>query len=84
MLAIQPIRHGIFKKYFDRFKYNKNKREILMKTIEESEIYVEDILGPSNEYTHYLDALPDIRTFLMEIEAKEKLETATPAASGAT
>ena len=23
MLAIQPIRHGIFKKYFNKFKYNK-------------------------------------------------------------
>jgi hypothetical protein len=23
MLAIQPLRHGVFKKFFNRFKYNK-------------------------------------------------------------
>ena len=29
MLAIQPIRHSMIKKYFDKFKYQKKKRELL-------------------------------------------------------
>ncbi len=74
MLAIQPLRHGIFKKYFDKFKYNKGRRELLLKIIEESEEAVIDVLGPSDEYVHFLDAIPEMRTFLTEIEAKEKLE----------
>lgn len=80
MLAIQPLRHGVFKKFFNRFKYNKQKRELLLKTIEESEEYVADILAPSGEYVHFLDAIPEMKTFLAEIEAKEKLELETAAA----
>lgn len=80
MLAIQPIRHGIFKKYFDKYKYNKVRRELLIKTIEESEESVVDVLGPSGEYVHFLDAIPEMRTFLAEIEAKEKLEAEQEAA----
>ena len=30
MLALQPVRHGLFKKYFDKFKFNKKKREMLL------------------------------------------------------
>ena len=30
MLAIQPIRHGMIKKYFDKFKFQKKKRELLL------------------------------------------------------
>jgi hypothetical protein len=85
MLAIQPLRHGIFRKFFDRFKYNKGKRELLLKTIEDSEVYVEDVLGPSGEYVHFLEAIPEMKTFLAEIETKEKLEQeATEAATAAT
>ncbi len=51
-----------------------------MKTIEESEEYVADILAPSGEYVHFLDAIPEMKTFLAEIEAKEKLELETAAA----
>ena len=29
LLAIQPIRHSMIKKYFDKFKYQKKKRELL-------------------------------------------------------
>ena len=31
-------------------------------------------MGPSGEYVHFLDAIPEIKTFLAEVEAKEKLE----------
>lgn len=29
MLAIQPIRHAMFKKYFEKFKWQRKKREYL-------------------------------------------------------
>jgi|LauGreDrversion4_2_1035121.scaffolds.fasta_scaffold395686_3 hypothetical protein len=73
MLAIQPIRHSTIKKYFDKFKYQRKKRELLLELLKESEEQAEQILGPTGEFVPYLDALPEIKTFLAEIEAKEKL-----------
>lgn len=73
MLAMQPVRHGLFKKYFDKFKFNKKKREMLLQFIKDSEEQVEDILGPSGEFVPYTDALPEIKNFLAEVEAREKL-----------
>jgi hypothetical protein len=32
-----PIRHGVIRRYFDKFKYQKKKREMLFKLLEESE-----------------------------------------------
>ena len=42
MLAIQPPTHGIFRKFFELFKYIKAKWEHLLKTIEDSELYVDE------------------------------------------
>jgi DNA-binding transcriptional regulator WhiA len=66
-----PIRHGVIRKYFDKFKYQKKKREMLFKLLEESESQAKEIL--KEDYVHYLDAIPEINQFLVEIEAKEKL-----------
>ena len=73
MLAIQPIRHSTIKKYFDKFKYQRKKRELLLELLKESEEQAEQILGPTGEFVPFLEALPEIKTFLAEIEAKEKL-----------
>ena len=73
MLALQPVRHGLFKKYFDKFKFNKKKRELLLQFIKDSEEQAEDILGPSGEFVPFTDAIPEIKTFLAEVEAREKL-----------
>ena len=70
---MQPVRHGLFKKYFDKFKFNKKKREMLLQFIKDSEEQVEDILGPSGEFVTFTDAIPEIKTFLAEVEAREKL-----------
>lgn len=73
MLALQPVRHGLFKKYFDKYKFNKKKREMLLQFIAESEEQAEDILAPSGEFVSFTDAIPEIKNFLAEVEAREKL-----------
>lgn len=93
MLAMQPVRHGLFKKYFDKYKFNKKKREMLLQYIKDSEDQVEDILAPSGEFVPFTEAIPEIKTFLAEVEAREKLiesgeldasagETQTPGGKG--
>jgi hypothetical protein len=95
MLAMQPVRHGLFKKYFDKYKFNKKKREMLLQYIKDSEEQVEDILAPSGEFVPFTEAIPEIKTFLAEVEAREKLiesgeldasaaETQTPGGKGKT
>jgi hypothetical protein len=73
MLSLQPVRHAMFKKYFDKFKYQKKKREMLLECIAESEEHAEEILGPSGEFVPFTEAIPEIKTFLAEVEAREKL-----------
>jgi large subunit ribosomal protein L28 len=60
MLAIQPIRHGMIKKYFDKFKYQRKKRELLLQLLEESEEQAAEILSPSGEFVPYYEAIPEI------------------------
>jgi len=71
MLQIQPIRHGMIKKYFDKYKYQRKKRTDILKYAEEGEEMTKNVLG--SDYVHFMDAIPEIRTFLAELEAKEKL-----------
>jgi hypothetical protein len=73
LLQLQPIRWASIKKYFQKFKYQKKKRDLLLELVEDSEVNIKDILGPTNEYVHFTDAIPEIKTFLAEIEVKEKL-----------
>ena len=46
---------------------------MLLEFIAESEEHAEEILGPSGEFVPFTDALPEIKTFLAEVEAREKL-----------
>jgi len=71
MLQMQPIRHGVIKKWLDKYKYQKAKREVIMKAVEATEHVPREILGA--DYIHYLDAMPELKQFIAEIEAKEKL-----------
>lgn len=61
MIQIQPIRHGMIKRYFDKFKYQKKKRELLLEILKESEEHVADILAPTGEFIAYQDAIPEIK-----------------------
>lgn len=67
----------MIKKYFDKFKYQRKKRELLFQLLEESEEHAAEILSPSGEFVPYYEAIPEIKTFLAEIEAKEKLALAS-------
>lgn len=76
MVSLQPIRHGIIKRYFEKFKFQKKKRELLLQLLEESEEHAAEILSPSGEFVPYYEAIPEIKNFLIEIEAREKLAMA--------
>lgn len=69
MTALQPIRHGVIKKFFQRFKYQRKKREYLLQLIEESEEVTKEILG--EDYVHFIEAIPEIKQFLQEVKDKE-------------
>ncbi len=53
MIAIQPIRHSMIKKYFDKFNWQKKKRELLLEVVRESEEQAEEILGPTGEFVPF-------------------------------
>lgn len=71
---IQPIRHAMIKKFFDKFKYMRNKRDLVLELAEDAEEGIEEVLG--DEYVHFKDAIPEIKQFLAEVEAREKLRPA--------
>ncbi len=73
MIQLQPIRHSMIKKYFDKFKYQKKKRDLLFEVLLESEEQVAEILAPTGEFVPYQDAIPEIKQFLAEVEARELL-----------
>ena len=43
----------MIKRYFDKFKYQKKKRELLLEILKESEEHVADILAPTGEFVAY-------------------------------
>jgi len=49
---IVPIRLGIIKRYFDKYKYQKKKRDEIIAALEESEEQIREVLG-DKEYVHY-------------------------------
>ena len=71
MLLMQPIRHGVIRKYLEKYKYQKKKRDDILREVEATEDVPREILG--EDYVHFLDGLPDVKLFLAEIEAKELL-----------
>ncbi len=44
MRQIQPVRHAMIKQYFDKYKYQKKKRELLFEALKESEEHTKEIL----------------------------------------
>lgn len=71
MRQMQPVRLGIIKRYWDKYKYQKKKRESILAALQESEEYTKKVL--KDEYVHFMDAIPEIKEFLAELEAKERL-----------
>ena len=74
MIKMQPIRHGLIKRYIDKVKYQKRKRENLLRLVEKTEEIPKEILG--EDYVHYLDAMPEIKQFIEEVRVKESIRQA--------
>mmetsp|Transcript_43261 Transcript_43261/g.58724 ORF Transcript_43261/g.58724 Transcript_43261/m.58724 type:complete len:85 (+) Transcript_43261:779-1033(+) len=71
MKKLLPVRNSIIKRYFDKFKYQRNKRNDLLAAVEESEELLRDLFG--DEYRHFTEEIPEIKEFMLEVEAKEKI-----------
>jgi hypothetical protein len=56
---LQPMRIGVFKRYWDKFKYNKTRREYLIEMFDETDKQIEHYLG--DEYKNWRDELPGTR-----------------------
>lgn len=59
---LQKMRHGVIKRYFEKFKYRKNHRNEIIQQAEETEESLREILR--EDHVHFLDANPEIREFL--------------------
>lgn len=71
MRMMQPIRHGLIRRFLERYKWQKRKRENLLAHIEKTEEGPKEVLG--DEYVHFLDAMPEFKTFLEEVRVKEAI-----------
>jgi hypothetical protein len=75
MRILIPMRHNVIKRYFEKYKMQKKKREDILKSVEESELFIKTLMG--SEYVHFSEAIPEIKEFLMEHEKKETLKLET-------
>ena len=69
MRKLLPIRYGVIRRYFEKFKYQKKKREEVLAAVEESEEFIRKLLG--DEYKPYHVAIPEIGSFMKEIRKQE-------------
>jgi len=53
------MRIGVFKRYWDKFKYNKTRREYLIGMFDETDKQIEFYLG--DDYKNWRDELPGTR-----------------------
>jgi len=67
-----PIRNATLKRYFDKFKMQKKKRDEFMEAALESEKEIELVMG--DDYVHFMDVYPEIRQFMEEHESKEAIK----------
>jgi hypothetical protein len=69
MRNLLPLRRGIIRRYFHKFKYQKSKREEILAAAMETEPWLEEFMR--DEYVPLLDQMPEVKKFLHEIEKKE-------------
>lgn len=65
---LQPMRIAYFKRFWDKFKYNKARREYLIEQMDKTSEQVAYYLG--DEYKDWRDEIPGAREFLKQIETK--------------
>ena len=66
---LQPMRVGVFKRYWDKFKYNKKRREHMIEIFDEADEQVAFYL--EGDYVNWRDSIPGVREFLKEISEKK-------------
>jgi hypothetical protein len=59
------MRIGVFKRYWDRFKFNKRRRDILCEMFDETDLQVEFYLGDG--FVSWKDEIVGARQFLEDI-----------------
>ena len=67
---LQPMRIGVFKRYWDKFRFNKTRRQYLIEMFDETDKQIEFYLG--DEYKNWRDEIPGTRQFLKELESKKR------------
>lgn len=72
LLKIQPQRHEVIKRYWDLNKKNPIARDAILKMAEQTEDLPREVL--EEDYVHFRDALPQIGTYLDEIEQQKLKE----------
>uniref|UniRef100_A0A7S3CQG7 Uncharacterized protein n=1 Tax=Strombidium rassoulzadegani TaxID=1082188 RepID=A0A7S3CQG7_9SPIT len=70
--SLQPFRIAIFKKYWKRFRYNKQRREYLVELLDGADQQIEKYMG--DEFVSWRDEIEGARQFLEEVQVKEKAE----------
>ena len=63
------MRIGIFKRYWDKFKFNKKRREKLVEMFDETDKQIEFYLV--DEFKSWRDEIEGARQFLEEIKVKK-------------
>ena len=66
---IQPTRIGIFKRYWDKFKFNKKRREKLVAMFDETDEQIEFYL--IDDFVSWKDEIEGARQFLEDIKIKK-------------
>lgn len=69
MQKLCRLRHGVIKRYFEKNKYKKNSRNEIIEAAEESEIAIQEVMR--DDHVHFLDANPEIRTFMEQVNKDE-------------
>ena len=59
---LQPMRIGVMKRYWDKFKYNKKRREHMIELFDSADEQVAFYMG--DEYVDWRDSIPGTRQFL--------------------
>jgi len=56
------MRIGVFKRYWDKFRYNKERRELLVEMFDEADNQVKFYLG--DDFVSWRDEIEGVRPFL--------------------
>lgn len=65
------MRHGVIKRYFEKYKYRKNCRNEIIEAAEATEDVLQEVLG--KDHVHFLDANPEIREFMEQVNKDQSL-----------